>query len=203
MKRDRRFNMKSLQFLWSSFRGCIPIFSLTVAACLGQTPKQSVVLNSPIDRTTAVSFFWFGDMESHWRAPMNLYVASANDPRLHTVSIEHGMTSRGVETWITASEMQTLIEKLSRSHLEWMDSKTVVPFKPWPKRTDGHDSFDITVISTKGTARAGIRLARMCDELLEFDSVMPTPRLRWQFQTLRWDDGCVIAGYHNEAMPKE
>ena len=132
MKRDTRFNVKSLLCLWSSFRGCIPIVSLTVAACLGQTPKQSVVLNSPIDRTTAVSFFWFGDIESHWRDPMNFYVASASDPRLHTVSIEHGLASRGVETWITASEMQTLIEKLSRSHLEWMDSKTVVPFTPWP-----------------------------------------------------------------------
>jgi hypothetical protein len=32
---------------------------------------------------------------------------------------------------------------------------------------------------------------------------MPTPRLRWQFQTLRWDDGCIIDGYHNEAKPKE
>jgi hypothetical protein len=126
MKRDTRFNVKSLQCLWSSFGGCIPIVSLTVAACLGQTPKQSVVLNSPIDRTTAVSFFWFGDMESHWRHPMNFYVASASDPRLHTVSVEHGLVSRGVETWITASEMQTLIAKLSRSHLEWMDSKTVV-----------------------------------------------------------------------------
>jgi hypothetical protein len=202
MKRDTRFHVKSLKCLWSSSCGCIPIVSLTFAACLGQTPKQSIVLNSPIDRTTAVSFFWFGDMDSHFRRPMNFYVASANDSKLHTVSFEQRL-SRGVETWITASEMQTLIEKLSRSHLQWMDSKTVVPFEPWPKRTDGHDSFDITVISAKGTARAGIRLARMCDELLEFDSVMPTPRLRWQFQTLRWDDGCVIAGYHNEAMPKE
>lgn len=172
-------------------------------ACLGQTPKQSVVLNSPIDRTTAVSFFWFGDMESHWREPMNFYVASASDPRLHTVSIEHGPASRGVETWITPPEMQTLIEKLAQSDLEWFESKSVAPFKAWQKRTDGQLSFDITVISAKGTARASIRLASMCDELLDFDSVMPTPRLRWQFQTLRWDDGCVIAGYHNEEMPKE
>ena len=90
--------------------------------------------------------------------------------------------------------MQTLIGKLAQSHLEWLDSKTPTAFKPWQRRADGHDSFDITVISPKGAARAGIRVARMCDELLKFDSVMPTPRLRWQFQTLRWDDGCVIAG---------
>jgi hypothetical protein len=172
-------------------------------ACAAQTSRQSVVLRSPIDLTTAVSFFWSGDMESHWREPMNFYGASAGDPKLHTVSIEHGLSSRGVDTWITTSEMKTLLERLSESSLRWTDSKTVVPFKPWSKRTDGHDSFDITVISSKGTASASIRLARMCDELLAFDSVMPTARLRWQFQTLRWDDGCIIAGYDNEAKPKE
>jgi hypothetical protein len=192
-----------MQRLWSKCC-CIPIITcLTAVACLGQPPKHTVVLNSPVDRTTAVSFFWFGDIESHWRHPMNFYVADASDPRLHTVFLDHGPASKGVETWITAREMQTLIDKLAQSNYGWQDSKTVEHFKPWQKRTDGHDTFDITVISAKGTARAGIRLARMCDELLQFDSVMPTPRLRWQFQTLRWDDGCAIAGYDNEAMPKE
>jgi hypothetical protein len=134
---------------------------------------------------------------------MNFYVAGASDSRLHTVLIEQGPASRGVQTWITDPEMRTLIEKLAHSHLEWLDSEAVEPFKPWQSRTDGQDSFDITVLSARGTARAHIRLARMCDELLQFDSVMPTPRLRWQFQTLRWDDGCVIPGYVNEAMPKD
>jgi hypothetical protein len=180
-----------------------PIVFLAFTAGIAQTSRQSVVLSSAIDRTTAVSFFWFGDMESHWREPMNIYVASASDPKLHTVSIGDGLSSKGVETWITTAEMQTLVERLSESHLRWTDSKAVSPFKPWPKRTDGHLSFDITVISSKGTASASIRLARMCDELLAFDSAMPTPRLRWQFQTLRWDDGCVIAGYHNGAKPKD
>jgi hypothetical protein len=176
---------------------------LAVVACLAQTPRESNVVNLPVDQHTAVSFFWFGDMESHWRHPMNFYVANVTDPKLHSVSIGNGLASRGVETWVTASEMQTLIAKLSQSHLEWVDSRTVLPLPPWSKRTDGHDSFDITLVSAKGTVRASVRLARMCDELLQFDSVMPTPRLEWQFQTMRWDDGCVIAGYHNEARPKE
>ena len=89
--------------------------------------------------------------------------------------------------------MQTLIETLGQAQLGWVDSKTGAAFGPWQKRKDGRDTFDITVISNKGTARAGIRVAKMCQELLGFDSAMPTPRLRWQFQTLRWDDGCAIA----------
>jgi len=196
--------MKSMQHLRKNLLCCIPIItSLTVVACLGQPPKESAILNSPVDRTTAVSFFYVGDMWSHWRDPMNLYVADASDPRLHTVSLDHGLRTKGVEAWITASEMRGLIDKLARSDLEWLNSKTVEPFKARQDRRDVQYSLDITVVSSKGTAKTSIRLTRMCDELLQFDSVMPTPRVRWQFQTLRWDDGCVIPDYHNEAIPKD
>jgi hypothetical protein len=196
--------MKSMQHLWINLLCSIPIIpSLTGVACLGQTPRESVVLNSPVDGTTAVSFFYIGDMWSHWRDPMNFYVVGAGDSKLHTVSLDSGPRAKGVETWITASEMRVLIDKFSQSDLEWLDSKTVEPFKARQNRRDGQYTFDITVMSSKGTARAHIRLTRMCNELLQFDSVMPTPRLRWQFQTLRWDDGCVIPGYHNEEKPKD
>jgi hypothetical protein len=69
-------------------------------------------------------------MESHWRHPMNFYVQNASDPKLQTVSIESGSSSKGVETWITAAEMQTLIEGFSESHLRWMDSKSALPAQP-------------------------------------------------------------------------
>ena len=190
-----------MQRLWPTLSPLVPL-CLAAAVCLGQVPLRSVVLNSPVDRNTAVSFFWFGDMESHWRDPMNFYVASVGDPKLHTVSIGHGSGSKGVETWITAAEMQALVQKLAQSRFGWLDTRKREQFKPWQERTDGHDTFDITVISSQGTVTGGIRVARMCDELIKFDSVMPTPRIRWQFQTLRWDDGCVIPGYDNEAKPK-
>jgi len=203
IQRDRRLNMKIIQRPWSDLLCCFPIIScLTFVACLGQTPKPSVVLNSPVDRTTAVSFFYIGDLESHFRQPTNLYVAAEGDPRLHTVHFDSGPNSRGLETWITASEMRALVDKLAHSDLAWVDSKTVEPIKGWHDRRDGQYSFDLTVVSSNGTATAKIRLTRMCDELLQFDSVMPTPRLRWQFQILRWDDGCVVPGYHNETIPK-
>jgi hypothetical protein len=71
---------------------------LAVVACLAQTPRESNVVNLPVDQHTAVSFFWFGDMESHWRHPMNFYVANVTDPKLHSVSIGNGLASRGVES---------------------------------------------------------------------------------------------------------
>lgn len=196
--------MTRLQRVATKLHWWIPVLSLSmVTACLGQSFRQSAVLSSAVDRRTAVSFFWFGDMESHWRDPMNFFVVGASDPRLHSVFLETGSTAKGVDTWITATEMRALIGKLARSPLAWTDSETVESLKPWKKRKDGQYSFDITVVTTGGTARAGVRLARMCDALQQFDSVMPTPRLQWQFQTMRWDDGCVVAGYDNEAAPKE
>ena len=177
------------------------LFCLTVVVCLGQPPRQNAILNLPIDQTTAVSFFYIGDMWSHWRDPMNFYAAAVDDPRLHTLHIDNGPHSKGWETWITTTEMRFLTEKLVKSDLEWSESKKVEVFQGKRNRRSG-DWFDITVISSKGTAKARIRLTRMCDELRQLDSVMATPRILWQFQTLRWDDGCIIPGYKNEARPK-
>ncbi|MGB8028101.1 MAG: hypothetical protein WCF30_00415 [Terracidiphilus sp.] len=99
--------------------------------------------------------------------------------------------------------MHTITDKLVQSDIEWFnDSKKVEPFLPFNKRPF-RNYFEITVVSSSGTASLRIRLTRMCGELGKLDSAMPTPRILWQFQTLRWDHGCVIAGYSNEEMPKE
>jgi hypothetical protein len=181
---------------------CISVlYGLTASAGIGQSRNLSAVLSSPVDKATVVSFFYFGDIWSHWRKPMNFYVADSNDPKLHTVLIGEGQDSQGWEAWITTSEMRCLTEKLIQSDLQWSESTEVKPFGSWRERP-ANDWLEITVISSKGTAKAEIRLTRMCDELQQLDSVMATPRILWQFQTLRWDDGCVIPGYHNENRPK-
>jgi hypothetical protein len=182
---------------------CALLFALSLPSVLGQVPKKSTILSAPIGSTTAVSFFWFGDEWSHWRQPMNFYVADPGDPRLHTVRIgEGGLHSAGWDAWILAPEMRALIDALAHSDLEWQDSTKIETLKPAFQRKGG-DWFEITVISSSGTAKASIRLTRMCDELERFDSVIATPRLLWQFQTLRWDDGCAVPGYDNLARPKE
>ena len=135
------------------------------------------------------------------KALLNFYVVDPADPRLHTVVVDQGLDSKGWETWITASEMRTLIEKLSQADLEWQQSSKIEYFGSWLKRP-AVDWFEITVISSNGTVKSRIRLTRMCDELRQLDSVMATPRILWQFQTLRWDDGCAVPGYHNEEAPK-
>lgn len=118
--------MKDMQCLRINLLCHIPIIScMIVGACLGQPPKQSVVLNYPVDRTTAVSFFYFGDLESHWREPMNIYVTDAGDPRLHTVFFDHGPASKGVATWITAQKCERCSRSLhSRTWNGWTQRRS-------------------------------------------------------------------------------
>lgn len=92
----------------------------------------------PVDQNAAVSFFWVGDLENPWREPMNFYGTSAANAKSHTVSVEHEPASRGIETWITASEMQTLIDKFEQAQPRWVDSKAVKAFGPWEKPKDGY-----------------------------------------------------------------
>jgi hypothetical protein len=177
------------------------VFANSVA-CIGQARQKASFTNWPVDHTTAVSFFYFGDIWSHWRKPMNFYVVAAGDPKLHRVDIGHDLKSKGNETWITASEMQAILHSLPQSDLEWTESKRVEVFRDWKERP-AENWFEITIVSSRGTAKTRIRLTRMCEELQTLDAAMPTKRILWQFQTLRWDHGCVVPGYHNELKPED
>ena len=181
----------------------IMVFLLTTCAtCQGQSSEKSTVFTSPADLSTAIRFYWFGDMWSHWRHPINFYTVDTNDKRLHTVLMPSPIHPEGIAAFVTASEMQTLLNKLAQSDYDWTTSRKVEKFRdPYPEVNA--DSFEITVVSSRGTAEGHIRLAVMCDQLAQFDALMPSPRIRWQFRTMRWDDGCIIPGYRNEVMPTD
>lgn len=174
--------------------------ALALPTATAQTPTRSAVLDSPVTERTAVSFFWFGDMDSHFRSPMNFYVVPDADSRLHKVEVEAGDDQWNA--FISASEMQSLIDGLKALDLRWVDFKGREVFKSLFKRTD--DGFlDITVVSSKATSKSHIRIARMCNELSRLDSAMPTPRILWQFQNFRVDKGCRVPGFNNNVIPPE
>jgi hypothetical protein len=164
-----------------------------------QRSTNSAVLDSPVTERTAVSFYWFGDEESHFRVPINFYVVPDGDGRLHKVNWNF---PRSASAFMTASEMMGLIERLKALNLEWIDSKGREDFKDGLDRRD-YWILDITVLSSKSTSRSGIRIARMWDKLARLDSAMPTPRILSQFQTFRWDNGCDVPGYVNYEIPPE
>lgn len=164
-----------------------------------QRGKPSVLLDAPISEMTALSFFWFGDMDSHFRLPINFYVVADGDRRLHAVNVNF---PRNSETFISAPEMKHLIEGLKALNLYWADSNGTTAFNDALYR-NGTEMLDITLVSSNATGKAHIRIANMCDELDRLDSVMPSPRILWQFQTFRRDNGCYINGYDNSVVPPE
>ncbi|MDR3792882.1 MAG: hypothetical protein P4L03_05820 [Terracidiphilus sp.] len=165
--------------------------------------KPSPLLDAPISDKTALSFFWFGDMESHFRDPINFYAVPGADSRLHKVSLANGeMRDDQVDVFISAAEMERLLEGLKSLGLHWDDSKDREVFRDTHHRRD-NGFLDITFVSSNATAKSHIRIARMCTQLDHLDSLMPTPRILWQFRTFRWDNGCEISGYDNQAMPSE
>src|ERR1700743_3893314 len=99
--------------------------TLVCATCLGQTPSKRVVLNAPVTQRTAVKFYWFGDMWSHWREPMTFYVVDEKDPKFHTLIRDESLPSAGWRTSISISEMEAMLRKLADSDLEWTDSKKI------------------------------------------------------------------------------
>jgi hypothetical protein len=162
-------------------------------------PKPSALLDAPINEKTALSFYWFGDMDSHFRNPIDFYVLSVADHRLHSVDFKNPDT---VSTFISSAEMKNITETLKSIGLRWVDSRGREELKNRRHRRD--DGFlDITFVTQDSTTKAYFRIATMCAQLAKLDTVMPTRRILWQFRTFRWDNGCEVPGYKNYDRPPE
>jgi hypothetical protein len=110
--------------------------------------------------------------------------------------------NRQVNAFVSAGEMKRILGGLKALGLSWVDFSGREVFKDKFNRK-GTDMLDITLVSSGATAKTQIRIARMCDLLDRLDSAMPSPRILWQFQTFRWDNGCYVRDYDNSAMPPE
>jgi hypothetical protein len=167
-----------------------------------QRGQPSALLDAPITEKTALSFFWFGDMESHFRNPVNFFVVPDADRRLHKVELTDFVTDDQVNMFVSTAEMKRILDGLKSLRLRWSDLRGREEFKGADKRS-GTDMLDITLLGPDSTGEAHIRIAEMCDLLDRLDSTMPTPRILWQFRTFRWDNGCEIRGYENYPVPAE
>jgi hypothetical protein len=136
-------------------------------------------------------------MDSHFRDPINFFVVPDADPRLHRVNVD-----RQINAFVSAGELKRILQGLKALGLRWNDSRGREVFEDWNHRKST-GMLDITLVSSDATAKAHIRIATMCDQLNRLDSEMPSPRILWQFQTFRWDNGCDIRGYDNLAMPPQ
>jgi hypothetical protein len=143
-----------------------------------QRGQPSALLDAPITEKTALSFFWFGDMESHFRNPVNFFVVPDADHRLHKVELTDFITDDQANMFVSAMEMKRILEGLKALGLRWSDSRGRAVFKGANRRT-GTDMLDITLVGSDSTGEVHIRIAEMCASLDRLDSTMPTPRILW------------------------
>jgi len=167
-----------------------------------QRGHPSALLDSPITDKTALSCFWFGDMESHFRNPVNFFVVPESDARFHKVELTDFIRDDQANMFISREEMKRILDGLKSLGLYWSDSRGRKEFVSANHRR-GTDMLDITLLGPDATGEAHIRIAEMCDLLNRLDPTMPTPRILWQFRTFRWDNGCEIRGYENYQVPAE
>lgn len=164
--------------------------------------QPSALLDAPITEKTAVSFFWFGDMESHFRNPVNIFVVPDADRRLHKVELTDFVTDDQANMYVSTGEMKHILNGLKSLGLRWSDLRGREVLKGASHRA-GTNMLDITLLGSDATGEAHIRIAEMCYLLDRLDSTMPTPRTLWQFRIFRWDNGCEIRGYENYIVPAE
>jgi hypothetical protein len=168
---------------------------LSTALCSSQSISQSRVLGTPVDETTRLRFFYEHDIDNHFYQPLIFQVVPKDDRKRYEAPLRPG----GQYVSITASEMQTLLGKLSRSNISWKESDAVEIFGPTIPRGTGY--LDVTVVSSRGTARGSIARREVCEGLGNMDSAIDTPRALWEFQLYRWINDCKIRGFDPKKYP--
>lgn len=166
-----------------------------VLCCHSQTPGELNVLGSPVDENTAVRLFF--DSGNYFHPPLIFRVVTKNDPRLNTAP----MLLEGRTTYITASEMQSLLQGLKKSGLSWRESKEQVVFGDATKILPVFYGISIVVVSSKGITESGIDPLKICENLAPLDSALSTPRALWEFQIFRAEYNCKVPGLNSQAYP--
>ena len=157
------------------------------------------VLNCPVDKNTAVRFFYqpAGD---YFHAPLVFRPVEEGDALLNAAP----MREEGRTAYISFSEMQDLARLLARSGLGWQESETVEVLGSYKKlglSGIGLDTMDVRFVSSRGTARAEISPKAICMILKPLDAALKTPRALWEFQRFRLNYNCRVPGFKSDAYP--
>ncbi|MGA7158824.1 MAG: hypothetical protein WBY53_18405 [Acidobacteriaceae bacterium] len=179
---------------------CFALCLCSVQIC-AQRSDSPLVRNAHADNTTAVQFYWFGDMDSHFRLPMNFYVVAASDPRFHKTETRwKARETPYAIAYISLAEMERIIVQLSRSDDSWSETNKEESLRR--DMIDPQDEAQITITSSHGTSIDRVRITLMCDEFASYDHLMPTKKILWEFQRTRSDNGCPIVGFDPRVEPK-
>jgi hypothetical protein len=143
-----------------------------------------------------VRFFYQPTLADHFHVPLIVRVVGQNDPRIHTSPF----TSEGRLAFVFLSEMQQLMGRLARSGASWRESDKVEAFGS-SHRLKALGGLDITIVSSRGTAKGIVEPRRICEFLASLDPAIRSPRALWEFQDFRLDDSCDVPGFNPQAYP--
>jgi len=160
------------------------------ALCSGQSVSKSGVVSPPVDEKTSVRFFYEHDIKDHFYPPLIFRVVDSKDPRRGAAPLG----PKGREVFVTAPELLNILQGIEHVNVTWKETDTVEEFGPSYK-AKGLGYLDITVISSRGTARGSVGRSRVCSFLGSMDSAINTPRALWEFQRYRWFNDCKIPGF--------
>jgi hypothetical protein len=162
-----------------------------------QNQEKGFVFDSPAGENTVVRFFYNPPGDA-FHAPLVFRALKQGDARLDTGP----MSTEGHIDYVSLLEMQQLLQELAQSNLAWQESEKIETLGSF-KQLQITDSMEILVVTSKGTAKAQVRPARICETLGPLDSALTTKRSLWEFQAFRIGYGCKILGFKYGAYPDQ
>lgn len=157
----------------------------------GPAVVKKPMLDCPVDGGPAVRFFYH-DEENYFHFPLIFRPVAQGDQRLNTAP----MGVEGRTAYISAAEMQQLLQRLMLSDLSWQESEKTEALGSY-KRLPSSDM----VVCSKGSARVSLDPKKICDTLAPLDAVLKTPRALWEFQLFRTGYACSVPGFNYHAYP--
>lgn len=167
------------------------IFEIHLSGAL-QTSQFPTAAN----KDSVVRFFYQPNPSSYFHVPLLFRVASTADQKWNTAPL----SDAGRTAYITASEMDDLLKKLSKLRLSWIFSEGAEPLETY-KTIHSFAGMNITVLSSRTTAKASIRPHEICTTLAPLDQILHTPRALWEFQLFRIQYHCRVPNFDPKAYP--
>ena len=178
-------------------RVCFFLFTiLNTATCVLSHLSQDDHLTLLASRDSVVRFYYQPPGGEYFHVALLFRVVKRSDPLWNSAPIiEEGRTA-----YISHSEMQQLISKLTRLPLRWSESAQRESLETYAN-IHSYGGMGIKVLSASRTAKATIAPDKIYETLAPLDGVLRTQRALWEYQFYRLQYHCRVANFNFNAYP--
>lgn len=177
----------------------ILVFLVIGPRASSEDPIEGHSLSLPAGKSSVIRFFYQPPESDYFPVPLLFRVVKRNDPRWNTTSY----SKIGLTAFVSLSDMQQLVTNLAHLSLQWSESSEIEPFESFPNIRAGGYGMGIKILSAKGTAKALIEPAKICETLALLDGALITPRALWEFQRFRLQYRCRVPDFNLDAYPSD